>query len=63
MPPAQREPPPFRTGGGQRLPKAFGVGHVEVGSVWEAELRPGGPICFLNPNNPTGAFLTKKELW
>jgi aspartate/methionine/tyrosine aminotransferase len=46
-----------------RLPDAFGVGHVEVGSVWEAELRPGVLLVFSNPNNPTGAFLTKKELW
>jgi aspartate/methionine/tyrosine aminotransferase len=46
-----------------RLPEAFGVRHVEVGSVWEAELRPGVLLVFSNPNNPTGAFLMKKELW
>jgi aspartate/methionine/tyrosine aminotransferase len=36
---------------------------VEVGSVWEAVLRPGVLLVFSNPNNPTCAFLTKKELW
>ena len=46
-----------------KLPEGFGVGHVEVGSVWEAELRPRVLLVFSNPNNPTGTFLTKKELW
>ncbi len=36
-----------------RLPGAFGVGHVEVGSVWEAELRPGVLLVFSNPNRST----------
>jgi Aspartate/tyrosine/aromatic aminotransferase len=45
------------------LPEAFGVRHVEVRDVWEAELRPGALLFFSNPNNPTGRFLPLKELW
>ena len=46
-----------------KLPEVFGVRHLEVGDVWEAELRPGTLLFFSNPNNPTGRFLPPKELW
>ncbi len=46
-----------------KLPEVFGVRHLEVGDVWEAELKPGTLLFFSNPNNPTGRFLSRKELW
>jgi len=39
-----------------RLPEAFGLGHVEVESVWEAELRPGVLLVFQIPTPPPALF-------
>jgi aspartate/methionine/tyrosine aminotransferase len=38
------------------LPEAFGVGHVEVGSVWEAKLRPGSSWFFQTPTTSPARF-------
>ncbi|MGC9050850.1 pyridoxal phosphate-dependent aminotransferase [Pyrobaculum sp.] len=46
-----------------KLAPGLGVRHLQVGDVWEAPLKPGGVLIFSNPNNPTGRFLTKKELY
>ncbi|MEZ0318776.1 MAG: aminotransferase class I/II-fold pyridoxal phosphate-dependent enzyme [Pyrobaculum sp.] len=46
-----------------RLPEMLGAEHREYKTPWEVELSPGTVFIFSNPNNPTGRFLTPRELW
>ncbi|MEM1598065.1 MAG: aminotransferase class I/II-fold pyridoxal phosphate-dependent enzyme [Pyrobaculum sp.] len=46
-----------------RLPEVLGVEHKEYPTPWDVEFTPGTVLIFSNPNNPTGGFLTPRELW